>query len=347
MNLKTSLHVLFNVMKKILLSTLAMVLPFLAISCADYGTYGYGTVATPVRSSVVVGGALAPLQVGFVATSLDLWAWDPYRRHYFDRSCRRYWNPRSRGYCSVTPVRFSAPIYPTGFRRGHRLSCPTYLPRHSAVASHRGHSHRSVGVVSSRGKYAPVIHGQSHGVVSLRPSSYSTSTRSSSSRTVTRSSSNHTSAPGRTSSQSTQRPSSSSRYQTVSSNGSGSRTSLNPASSSGRSSSQSTQRPSSSSRYQTVSSLPSRTSSQPTQRPSSSSRSQTASSAPSQTKTTPVVRSSSYTSRSTSSRSPESTSYRGLYSKTSSSRSTSASSSPSRKTSSPSRSVSRARQKTR
>ncbi len=273
MNLKTNLFVLYNVMKKILLTTFAMVLPFLAISCADYGTYGYGTVATPVRSSgssVIVGG-LAPLQVGFVATSFDRWAWDPYRRHYFDRSCRRYWSPRSRGYCSVTPVRFSSPIYPTGFRRGHRLSCPTYLPRHSAVAIHRGDSHRSVGAVSSRGKYAPVIHGQSHGVVSLRPSSYSTSTRSSSSRTVTRSSLNQTSAPGRTSSQSTQRPSSSSRYQTVSS-------------------------------------APSRTSSQPTQRPSSSSRHQTVSSAPSRPKATPVVRSSSYTSRSTSSRSPESTS---------------------------------------
>ncbi|MCH1497861.1 MAG: hypothetical protein L7U83_02225 [Akkermansiaceae bacterium] len=260
-------------MKKILLTTFAMVLPFLAISCADYGTYGYGTVATPVRSSgssVIVGG-LAPLQVGFVATSFDRWAWDPYRRHYFDRSCRRYWSPRSRGYCSVTPVRFSSPIYPTGFRRGHRLSCPTYLPRHSAVAIHRGDSHRSVGAVSSRGKYAPVIHGQSHGVVSLRPSSYSTSTRSSSSRTVTRSSLNQTSAPGRTSSQSTQRPSSSSRYQTVSS-------------------------------------APSRTSSQPTQRPSSSSRHQMASSAPSRPKATPVVRSSSYTPRSTSSRSPVSTS---------------------------------------
>jgi hypothetical protein len=220
MNLKTNLHVLFNVMKKILLTTLAMVLPFLAISCADYGTYGYGTVTTPVRSSgssVIVGGGLAPLQVGFVATSFDRWAWDPYRRHYFDRSCRRYWNSRSRGYCSVVPSRFSSPIYPTGFRSGRRLSCPTYLPRHSAVAIHRGDSHRSVGAVSSRGKYAPVIHGQSHGVVSLRPSSYSTSTRSSSSRTVTRSSLNHTSLPGRTSSQSTQRPSSSSRYQTVSS----------------------------------------------------------------------------------------------------------------------------------
>ncbi len=273
MNLKINLFVLYNVMKKILLTTFAMVLPFLAISCADYGTYGYGTVATPVRSSgssVIVGG-LAPLQVGFVATSFDRWAWDPYRRHYFDRSCRRYWSPRSRGYCSVTPVRFSSPIYPTGFRRGHRLSCPTYLPRHSAVAIHRGDSHRSVGAVSSRGKYAPVIHGQSHGVVSLRPSSYSTSTRSSSSRTVTRSSLNQTSAPGRTSSQPTQRPSSSSRYQTVSS-------------------------------------APSRTSSQPTQRPSSSSRHQTVSSAPSRPKATPVVRSSSYTSRSTSSRSPESTS---------------------------------------
>ena len=298
MNLKTNLLVLFYVMKKILLTTLAIVLPFLAISCADYGTYGYGTVVTPVRSSgssVIVGGGLAPLQVGFVATSFDRWAWDPYRRHYFDRSCRRYWNPRSRGYCSVVPSRFSAPIYPTGFRRGHRLSCPTYLPRHSAVASHRGHSHRSVGSVSSRGTYAPVIHGQSHGVVSVRPSSYSTSTRSSSNRTVTRSSLNQTSSPGRTLSQSTQRPSSSSRYQTVSS-------------------------------------APSRTSSQPTQRPSSSSRYQTASSAPSRPKATPVVRSSSYTSRSTSSRSPESTSV---------------SRSPSRSTSSPSRSVSRARQKTR
>lgn len=274
MNLKTNLHVLFNVMKKILLTTLAMVLPFLAISCADYGTYGYGTVTTPVRSSgssVIVGGGLAPLQVGFVATSFDRWAWDPYRRHYFDRSCRRYWNSRSRGYCSVVPSRFSSPIYPTGFRSGRRLSCPTYLPRRTVVTSHRGHSHQSVGAVSSRGKYAPVIHGQSHGVVSLRPSSYSTSTRSSSSRTVTRSSLNHTTSPGRTPSQSTQRPSSSSRYQTVSS-------------------------------------APNRTSSQSTQRPSSSSRYTTVSSAPSRPKATPVVRSSSYTSRSTSSRSPESTS---------------------------------------
>ena len=70
MNLKTNPLVLFNVMKKILLTLLAMVLPFLAISCADYGTYGYGTVNTPVRSSgssVFVGGALAPLQVGFLS----------------------------------------------------------------------------------------------------------------------------------------------------------------------------------------------------------------------------------------------------------------------------------------
>lgn len=277
MNLKTNPLVLFNVMKKILLTLLAMVLPFLAISCADYGTYGYGTVNTPVRSSgssVFVGGALAPLQVGFIATSFDRWAWDPYRRHYFDRSCRRYWSPRSRGYCSVVPSRFSAPIYPTGFRRGHRLSCPTYLPRHSMVASHRGHSHRSVGAVSSRGTYAPVIHGQSHGVVSMRPSSYATSTRSSSSRTVTRSSLNHTTSPGRTSSQSNQRPSSSSRHQTVSSAPSRPKTtpivrssSYTPRSTSSRSPESTSSRGSysktSSSRSVSVSSSPSRSTSSP------------------------------------------------------------------------------------
>lgn len=277
MNLKTNPLVLFNVMKKILLALLAMVLPFLAISCADYGTYGYGTVNTPVRSSgssVFVGGALAPLQVGFIATSFDRWAWDPYRRHYFDRSCRRYWSPRSRGYCSVVPSRFSAPIYPTGFRRGHRLSCPTYLPRHSMVASHRGHSHRSVGAVSSRGTYAPVIHGQSHGVVSMRPSSYATSTRSSSSRTVTRSSLNHTTSPGRTSSQSNQRPSSSSRHQTVSSAPSRPKTtpivrssSYTPRSTSSRSPESTSSRGSysktSSSRSASVSSSPSRSTSSP------------------------------------------------------------------------------------
>ena len=222
MNLKTNLHVLFNVMKKILLTTLAMVLPFLAISCADYGTYGYGTVSNPVRSSgssVFVGGAMAPLQVGFIATSFDRWAWDPYRRHYFDRSCRRYWNPRIRGYCSVAPSRFSAPIYPTGFRRGNRLTCPTYLPRHLVVAGHRGHSHRSGGIVSNRGTYAPVVHGQSRGVVSIRPSSYSTSKRSSSSssRSGISSSLNQTTSSRGSSSQSIQRPSSSSRYQTISS----------------------------------------------------------------------------------------------------------------------------------
>lgn len=277
MNLKTNPLVLFNVMKKILLTLLAMVLPFLAISCADYGTYGYGTVNTPVRSSgssVFVGGALAPLQVGFIATSFDRWAWDPYRRHYFDRSSRRYWSPRSRGYCSVVPSRFSAPIYPTGFRRGHRLSCPTYLPRHSMVASHRGHSHRSVGAVSSRGTYAPVIHGQSHGVVSMRPSSYATSTRSSSSRTVTRSSLNHTTSPGRTSSQSNQRPSSSSRHQTVSSAPSRPKTtpivrssSYTPRSTSSRSPESTSSRGSysktSSSRSVSVSSSPSRSTSSP------------------------------------------------------------------------------------
>ena len=168
-------------MKKILLLASAVALPFLGTSCADYATYGYGSVGTSVGgfgNPGFVGGSLAPLQVGFVATSFDRWAWDPYRRHYFDRSCGRYWDPRIRTYCAVAPRRFSAPIYPTGFRRGHRLACPTYLPRHTVVAGNRGHVRGPVRVTSNRGRYAPVIHGQSRGVASIRPSSYSGSNRS-------------------------------------------------------------------------------------------------------------------------------------------------------------------------
>lgn len=241
-------------MKKMLLLASAVALPFLGTSCADYATYGYGSVGTSVGgfgNPGFVGGSLAPLQVGFVATSFDRWAWDPYRRHYFDRSCGRYWDPRIRTYCAVAPRRFSAPIYPTGFRRGHRLACPTYLPRQTVVAGNRG-------------RYAPVIHGQSRGVASIRPSSYSSSNRSR--ETVSSRSYGST----RSSGYSTPTRSSSSR--------SDSYRSSNYATPTRRSSSQSNQRSSGSSRYQTVSASPGKT------------------------KSTPVIRSSSYTPRSSPSR---------------------------------------------
>ncbi|MDB4383256.1 hypothetical protein N9294_01160 [bacterium] len=301
-------------MKKILLLASAVALPFLATSCADYATYGYGTVGAPIGgfgNPGFVGGGLAPLQVGFVATSFDRWAWDPYRRHYFDRSCGRYWDPRIRTYCAVAPRRFSAPIYPTGFRRGHRLACPTYLPRHTVVAGNRGHVRGPVRVTSNRGRYAPVIHGQSRGVASIRPSSYSGSNRSR--ETV----SNRSYGSTRSSGYSTPARSSSSR--------SDSYRSSSYATPTRRSSSQSTQRSSGSSRYQTVSASPGRT------------------------RSTPVVRSSSYTPRSSSSSSytPRSSPSRVSSSGSSSSRSTSTRSAPSRSTSSPSRSISQARQRTR
>lgn len=293
-------------MKKILLLASAVALPFLATSCADYATYGYGTVGAPVGgfgNPGFVGRGLAPLQVGFVATSFDRWAWDPWRRHYFDRSCGRYWNPGIRNYCSVAPRRFSSPIYPTGFRRGQRLACPTYLPR-TPVIVNRGRSSRPVGVVSNRGRYAPVIHGQSRGVTSVRPSSYDRSRNSVSSR-----------------SSNSYRPSSYSTPNRSSSTRSGGNRSSSYVTPTRRSSSSSTQRSSGSSRYQTVSSPPSRTRSTPTIR------------------STPTVRSSSYTPRSSSSG--------GSYSRSSSTRSSATRSTPSRSTSAPSRSVSKARQRTR
>lgn len=303
MNLRNPNLVLFDVMKKILLLTFAAALPFLATSCADYATYSYGSTAS-------VGGGYAPLQVGFVATSFDRWAWDPYCRHYYDRSCGRYWDVRVRNYCSVAPRRYSSAVYPTGHRRGHRLACPTYLPRHAPVAKHRGHSNHSGGGNSNRGRYAPVIHGQSRGVVSLQPLSYSSSNRSRGS------SSSPSGSNSRPSSYSPSTRSNSTRSDSSSTNVVPSR----------RSSSQATQRSGSSSRYQTISATPS------------------------QTRSAPTVRSSTYTPRSSSSSSSprsSSSSSRGSSSRSSSRESSSSKTAPSRSTSSPSRSMSKARQKTR
>ena len=301
-------------MRKILLLASAAALSFLATSCADYATYGFGTVGAPVRgfgNPGFVGGGLAPLKVGFVATSFDRWAWDPWRRHYFDRSCGRYWNPVVRNYCAVAPRRFASPIYPTGFRRGQRLACPSFLPR-TPVVVNRGRSN----VVPTCDRYAPVIHGQSRGVASVRPSSYSTANRS---RGVVNTRSSGYTTPTRPSS------SRSNSYRSSS-----------YATPTRRTSSPSTQRSSGSSRYQTVSSTPSRTRSTPVVR-SSSYTPRTSTSRSSYTRSSTP----SYTPRSSSSSS------RGSYSSGSASRSTSTRSTPSRSTSSPSRSISRSRQRTR
>lgn len=234
-------------MKKILmLATAALALPFLT-SCADYASYGYGTVGAPIGGGFggggfggggFVGGGLAPLQVGFVATTFDQWAYDPFRRAYFDRRIGRFWDPRLRSYCNVAPRRFATPIYPAGFRRGSRLACPTFLPRHTAVAGNGGRGNLGRGqVVSNRGRYSPVVHGSSRGSTNIRsvgnydrrssgtvsgrggnyrPSGYTTPTNSRGSVSNRGSNSYRSSGSSTSNRRSSSQPSSSpSRYQTV------------------------------------------------------------------------------------------------------------------------------------
>lgn len=102
-------------------------------SCTDYGYYGsYSTYgSSPAYNSV---------SLGFVSTEYSRWAYDPYCRSYYDHSCGRYYNHHSRCYYTSKPHRYSSPVYPHGYRHGRRLSCPTYLPRHSSssYSSHHG-----------------------------------------------------------------------------------------------------------------------------------------------------------------------------------------------------------------
>lgn len=177
MNFAGAVFVSTRVMKRIffLLSGLAAI-PLLT-SCADYGVYGT-TVARPIVgnsgfvSGSFVSGNLAPLQVGFVATTFDRWAWDPYRRFWFDRSCGRYWDYRQNRYCTVVPRRFPTAVYPTGYRRGTRLACPSYLPRTTVVARHGSHfGNFGRGVIhhdNNRSRVSPVVHGFSRGSSDLR-----------------------------------------------------------------------------------------------------------------------------------------------------------------------------------
>lgn len=163
-----------NVMKKILLLLSGLAVVPLFTSCADYGVYG-ATVTRPIVANPgfvgggfgpgFAGGGLAPLQVGFVSTTFNRWAWDPWRRHWFDLGCNRYFDPRLRRYCNVAPRRFPTAVYPSGYRRGARLACPSYLPR-TPVVVNRG------GVNTHRGRYAPVVHGTSRGVTPVRGSNF-------------------------------------------------------------------------------------------------------------------------------------------------------------------------------
>lgn len=136
-------------MKKLLMLTASLLAwPFLS-SCTEYGAYGqtggYATTSHAYPHSYSRG--YAPLRVGFISTTFDRWSYDPYRRCYYDRSIGKYYNYRSRGYYTAAPRRYSSPRYPSGYRSGSRISCPSYLPRKFTQRA--------------QNRYATILHGSS------------------------------------------------------------------------------------------------------------------------------------------------------------------------------------------
>ena len=329
-------------MKKILwfLSGLAVVPLF--TSCADYGVYGVATPAPIIGNPGFVGGdfvnngavgGLAPLQVGFVATTFDRWAWDPYCRHYYDRSCGRYWDFQARRYCTVVPRRFPTAVYPVGYRRSARLACPSYLPR-TPVVVNRGprivNNNQFVNINSNRGRDAPVVHGTSCDAIPLQNQSRSnTYSRGGSSTRF-----NSPAAPMQrtvspVSSRGTVTPSKAARNSNLKTISTGSR---------GSSSSITNVRQISPSRY---SKTPSRSTSSNYSTLSRPSANSSHSTAPSTSRSAPTIRKSAYTPSRSSTKSSSHTR------SSTSSRSSSYSKTSSRSTSSVSRSMNKARQRTR
>lgn len=64
----------------------------------------------------------------FVSTGNSRWAYDPYRRSYFDTQNRRYYNTSAGRYHDSLPQRFSSPRYPSGHRGGQRVPLNNRLP---------------------------------------------------------------------------------------------------------------------------------------------------------------------------------------------------------------------------
>ena len=141
-------------MKTILMLAASLLAWPLLSSCTEYGAYGQTGGYT--TSSYGYSQSYAPLRVGFISTSYDRWSYDPYRRCYYDRSIGSYYNYNSRSYYTTAPRRYSSPRYPSGYRKGSKISCPSYLPRNSSRGNY-GQRH-----VSPSSRYAPVLHGSSN-----------------------------------------------------------------------------------------------------------------------------------------------------------------------------------------
>ncbi len=150
-------------MKKLLALLSGAGLAFLLSSCTDYSTGYYG-------SSDYSSGYNSVASVGIIRTSNSYWGYDPYRRSYYDYRSSRYYDVHNNRYCSAPPRRYTAAVYPSHYRRGHTLSCPTPIARvRSSHGSSHGHgSHASHGTQSPYGS----SYG-SRGSSNSRPSSSS------------------------------------------------------------------------------------------------------------------------------------------------------------------------------
>lgn len=154
-------------MKRLLALLSGAGLALLLSSCTDYSTGYYG-------GSGYSSGYNSVASVGIIRTSNSYWGYDPYRRSYYNYRSSRYYDIHNNRYCSAPPRRHTAAVYPSHYRRGHTLSCPTPIarvrsPHRSSHGSSYGHgSHTSHGSQSPYGS----SYG-SRGSSNSRPSSSS------------------------------------------------------------------------------------------------------------------------------------------------------------------------------
>lgn len=97
---------------------------FFLSSCTYDPYYGHSSGSVSVGSYY---GGVPSYGHSLIRTTHSRWAYDPYRRCYYDNHYRRYYNPVSYSYYSSPPRRYSRAVYPHGYRHGHgRISAPRY-----------------------------------------------------------------------------------------------------------------------------------------------------------------------------------------------------------------------------
>ena len=110
-----------------------------ACTVAPAGAY------SPERHSSPPAGRTTDAAVNLLHTNHERWAYDPYRRSYYDNVTHRYYDQSNRRYHSSAPTRYRQARYPSGYRRGHAITCPDHLPYLSSSRGQGGSGHRGYG----------------------------------------------------------------------------------------------------------------------------------------------------------------------------------------------------------